>query len=80
MLNSIISADFESILVPENNGKENPNESYMNKYEKYIACSYSYKLDVLMKTLVKLLKHTQVKMQFTMLLIVLSQKVYIALK
>ena len=24
-------ADFESILVPENNGKQNPEESYTNK-------------------------------------------------
>ena len=25
-----IYADFESILVPEDNGKQNPNESYTN--------------------------------------------------
>ena len=35
-------ADFESILVPEDNG--NPNESYTNKYQKHVACSYGYKL------------------------------------
>ena len=29
----IIYADFESILVPENNGKHNPGESYTNKYQ-----------------------------------------------
>ena len=40
----MIYADFESILVPEDNGKQNPKESYTNKYEKHIACSYSYKL------------------------------------
>ena len=40
----IIYADFESILVPENNGKKNPNKTYTNKYEKHIACSYGYKL------------------------------------
>ena len=40
----IIYADFESILVPEDNGKQNLNESYTNKYQKHIACSYSYKL------------------------------------
>ena len=40
----IIYADFESILVPENNRKQNPNESYTNKYEKHVACSYGYKL------------------------------------
>ena len=28
----MIYADFESILVPEDNGKQNPEESYTNKY------------------------------------------------
>ena len=37
-------ADFENILVPEKNGKQNPDESYTNKYQKHIACSYGYKL------------------------------------
>ena len=40
----IIFADFKSILVPEQNGKQNPEESYTNKYQKHIACSYCYKL------------------------------------
>ena len=40
----IIYADFKSILVPENNGKQNPEESYTNKNQKHIACSYGYKL------------------------------------
>ena len=40
----MIYADFESILVPENNGKQNPKES--NKYQKHVACSYEYKLVV----------------------------------
>ena len=31
-------------LVAENNGKQNPKESYTNKYQKHIACSYGYKL------------------------------------
>ena len=26
--------DFESILVPEDNGNQNQNESYANKYQK----------------------------------------------
>ena len=30
----MIYADFESILVSEYNGKQNPNESYTNKYKK----------------------------------------------
>ena len=29
----IICAGFESILVPEDNGKQCPNVSYMNKYQ-----------------------------------------------
>ena len=29
----MIYADLESILVPEDNGKQDPNESYTNKYE-----------------------------------------------
>ena len=39
-----IYADFGSILVPEDNGKQNPNESYTNKYQKHVVCSYGYKL------------------------------------
>ena len=38
----MIYADFESILVPGDTGKQNPNESYTNKYQKHAACSYSY--------------------------------------
>ena len=38
----MIYADFESILLPEGNGKQNPNESYTNKYQKHVACSYGY--------------------------------------
>ena len=36
----IIYADFESILVPENNRYEDPEESYTNNYQKQIACCY----------------------------------------
>ena len=43
-LNILNLADFESILVPEDNGKQNLNESYTNKYQKHVACSYGYKL------------------------------------
>ena len=31
---------FESILVPEDNGKRNPEESYRDKYQKHVAYSY----------------------------------------
>ena len=40
----MIYADFESILVPEVNGKKNTNESYTNKHQKNVACGYDYKL------------------------------------
>ena len=39
-----IFADFESILVPEDNVKQNLNESYTNIFQKHVACSYGYKL------------------------------------
>ena len=39
----MIYADFESILVLEDNGKQNPTESYSGKYQKHVACSYGYK-------------------------------------
>ena len=43
----MIYADFESILVPEDNKKENSDmkwRSDMNKYQEHIACSYGHKL------------------------------------
>ena len=40
----MIIVNFESILVPEDNGKRNQNKSYVKKYQKHIACSYGYKL------------------------------------
>ena len=41
----MIYADFKSILVPEDNEKQNLNESCTHKYQKYGTCSYSCKLD-----------------------------------
>ena len=40
----MIYADFESVLFPEDNGKQNPNKSYTSKYQKHVSCSYGYKL------------------------------------
>ena len=40
----LICADFESILMAEDNGKQNPDESYTNKYQKHVACSCGYEL------------------------------------
>ena len=37
-------SDFKTILVPEDNEKQNPDESYRNKFQKYITCGYSYKI------------------------------------
>ena len=39
-----IYLDFKSILLQEDNGKQNLHESYTNKYKKHIACSNDYKL------------------------------------
>ena len=33
-----------SILVPEDNRKQNPNGSYTKTYQKHVACSSGYKL------------------------------------
>ena len=40
----MIYADFESILVPKDNGKQNPKGSHTNIYEKHIDRNYGYKL------------------------------------
>ena len=42
--------------MPENNGKQNPEEPYTNKYQKHIACSYVYKLVYLDEKLSKSFK------------------------
>ena len=39
----MIYTDFESILEPKNNGKQNPDDFYTNKYQKHVACSYGCK-------------------------------------
>ena len=40
----LIYAGFESLLVPEDHGKQDLHESYTNKYQKHIAGSYGHKL------------------------------------
>ena len=40
----MIYADFESILGSRDNRKQILNDSYTNKYQKHVACSYGYKL------------------------------------
>ena len=54
----MIYTNFESIVVPEGNGKQIPEKSYTNKSQEHVACSYGYKLYVLMIGLVSLLSHT----------------------
>ena len=43
----MIYADFESILVPEDNGKQNPNESYTKYNYGYNYTKYGYKTQML---------------------------------
>ena len=40
----MIYENFESILVPEDKGKQSLNKSYTNKYQENVACNYGYKL------------------------------------
>ena len=40
----VVYVNFESTLLCEENEKQNPNESFTNKYQKRVACSYGYKL------------------------------------
>ena len=60
-------AGFRSILMPEDNGKQNSKESYTTKYQKLIVCSYSSKIVCVDD---KFLKHTYAKMNFTILLVI----------
>ena len=76
----LIYANFESILVPEDNGKQNPNDFYTNKYQNMLLLVVMViNQYVFVKNLVKLIiklacvdckfsNHTQVKMLFTILL------------
>ena len=54
----MIYADFESILPPEDNGKQSPNKSYTKKYPKHVSCRYGYKLVCVDDKLSNLLNHT----------------------
>ena len=40
----LIYAHFKVILAPEDNGKQNPEEPYKNKYLKHVSSTYGYKL------------------------------------
>ena len=66
----IIYADFQDILVPEDNGNQNAEEYYINKYQKHIAYSYGHKLVCTDDKFSKTFKTNLAKMQVTILLIV----------
>ena len=40
----MIYADFERLLLPEDNGNQKQNESFTNKHQKHYACICGYKL------------------------------------
>ena len=40
----MVCEDFESISVTEDNGKQNPEVSCMNKYQKHVGSNYGYRL------------------------------------
>ena len=63
----MIFADFESILIPEDSEKQNPDEPYYNKYKNMLFVVMVINQYVLMIDLVSPLNHTQAKMLFTIL-------------
>ena len=54
----MIYTDFKGILVPEDTRKQNTDESYTNKYQKHVVCSYDYKLVFVQHNSVSPLSHT----------------------
>ena len=65
----IIYADLESNLVPEDNGKQNPEESYTNNIKNILFVVIALNQYVLMIGSASLLRYTQMKMLFTIVLI-----------
>ena len=67
----MLYVDFESILVPEDNGKQNLYTSLIQtNIKKMLLAVMAMNQYVLIINLVSLLSHTYVKMLFTILLIV----------
>ena len=60
----LIYDDFESVLVPENNGKQISDECYMNKYQNYVAVVLIINWCVLLINLPRLLSHIYIKILF----------------
>ena len=50
-LHQLIYADFESILVPKDNGKQNLKECYTTISQKHIVCSYVVRKDIVISIL-----------------------------
>ena len=66
----MIYAYFESIPVPEYNGKQNANNLIQTNIKNISLAVTAIKKYLLITSLVRLLSHTQAKMQFTILLII----------
>ena len=56
--------------MPENNGKQNSEQSYTKKYQNDIACSYRHKLVCVDDKFSKPFKHTNVEFLSAILLTV----------
>ena len=65
----MIYADFESTLVPEDNGMQNQRVLKLTNIKNMLLVVMDINQYVLI-SLVSLLKHTQAKMQFTIVLLV----------
>ena len=69
--------------MTDDNGKQNPEKSYTNKYQKHIACSYGYKLvfvDEKFRKSFNTYLGKDAVYNFTILLIAKLKKVNVAVK
>ena len=64
--------------MSKNNGKQNLEESYMNKYQKHVGCRYGYKLVCVDDKFCKPLRYILAEMKFTILSILWEKKVNFA--
>ena len=53
----MVYVDFENTLVPKDNRKQNPDESYTNKYQKICYLQLWLQISMVMISLVSLLSH-----------------------
>ena len=73
----MIYSHFESILVPEEKKKQSPDDSYTNKYQEHVVCSYSHKSVRVDDKFSKPFKSYLGEDAVTILLIVCSKKINI---